>query len=530
MIPTSLTGTPSGGSFRSPLRSSLLVSLLALLIGMWVWEPVPAGVWNDDGAYLLLAESLAQGNGLRYSGVPETPPGAKFPPLYPLSLSLAWRLAPDAVAEGAGGGLLNVLFLSFAAGAMWLFVRRELGLGPAAAGVSLLPWLSPDLWRMAMVSLSEPLFVLLLIVALWGLIRASRKGTVGAFVLAGVLLGLLALTRTIGVVVVGAGVVTLAWERRWRDVGLVAFVVSLFLVPWSIWSGRAAVEIAAPLQELMGPYGRWLATQTLTDPAASVARAIGATPILARIGFSLFVPGSVSVFTWIIGPVLAAAALVGLVGLGKHARSVVLSVFMYVAVIWIWPHTERRLVAPLLPLLVLGIAGVLRLADERLGSRMRRLTSVAVFGWAAIFAVMGISGLVREIHLASYRVRADMLAPAVAAIRRVVPDGAVVGAPEFWGAIHLHTRHPVAPSARFHPLGGESFGTPQEQFALWTSTGTEYVLLEQGGAVHRRALDELDAQCPGAVQLVASWSGGLLVRLAWDEGCRDRLGEIGDRP
>jgi hypothetical protein len=38
--------------------------------------------------------------------------------------------------------------------------------------------------------------------------------------------------------------------------------------------------------------------------------------------------------------------------------------------------------------------------------------------------------------------------------------------------------------------------------------------------VHLEALDELDARCPGAVQLQASWGGGMLVRLDWDDACR----------
>jgi len=341
-------------------------------------------------------------------------------------------------------------------------------------------------------------------------------------ILAGVLLGLVSLTRTIGVVVVGAGILTFVLERRWRDAGLVALTVSVFLIPWSVWSSGAAEEMVVPLRELMGPYGRWLVAQMAADPAAAWSRAIGASPLLSRIGFSLFFPGSQGVYLWLVGPVLAAASLLGLLRLGKHARSVILSVMLYLGVIWIWPHTERRLVAPLLPLLVLGLAGLLAVV-EPLGNVMRRCARLALFGWAGIFAVMGVTGLVRELHLASYRIRAGMLEPAVAAVNNVVPEGVVVGAPEFWGAIHLHTQRSVAPSARFVPLGGETFGTSTEQFELWASTGIEYVLLEQGGVVHRQALDELDAECPGAVELLASWEGGLLVRLAWDKACRDRL-------
>jgi hypothetical protein len=48
----------------------------------------------------------------------------------------------------------------------------------------------------------------------------------------------------------------------------------------------------------------------------------------------------------------------------------------------------------------------------------------------------------------------------------------------------------------------------------------EYVVLENAGRVHQDALDQLDARCPGAVQLQASWAGGMLVRLGWDDACQ----------
>ena len=62
---------------------------------------------------------------------------------------------------------------------------------------------------------------------------------------------------------------------------------------------------------------------------------------------------------------------------------------------------------------------------------------------------------------------------------------------------------------------------PPEQFAVWSASAIEYVVLENAGLVHQEAMDELDARCPGAVQLQASWGGGMLVRLDWDDACRD---------
>ena len=114
-----------------------------------------------------------------------------------------------------------------------------------------------------------------------------------------------------------------------------------------------------------------------------------------------------------------------------------------------------------------------------------------------------------------------MLARGVQAVYERVPPDAVVGAPELWAGLALHTGRRAAPSARFRPAGdGPIWGTPSEQFAVWSAAGIEYVVLENAGLVHQEALDELDARCPGAVQLQASWAGGMLVQLAWDDACR----------
>ena len=106
---------PNTGSSPWRIRPELLPVIVAVglgLVGVLVWVSVPPGVWHDDGAYLLLGKSLADGEGLRYSQVPGSLPGAKFPPLYPLFLALLWRIAPEAVGQGPLASLFNVLFVA----------------------------------------------------------------------------------------------------------------------------------------------------------------------------------------------------------------------------------------------------------------------------------------------------------------------------------------------------------------------------------------------------------------------------------
>jgi len=71
------------------------LALALLALGLSVWEPFPPGIWHDDGVYVLLGRSLAEGDGLRYVGIPGAPLAPKFPPLYPLLLGLVWLLFPS---------------------------------------------------------------------------------------------------------------------------------------------------------------------------------------------------------------------------------------------------------------------------------------------------------------------------------------------------------------------------------------------------------------------------------------------------
>jgi hypothetical protein len=51
----------------------------------------------------------------------------------------------------------------------------------------------------------------------------------------------------------------------------------------------------------------------------------------------------------------------------------------------------------------------------------------------------------------------------------------------------------------------------------------DYVITEAGGRLHGRALEGIDAECPGALRTRATWDGQSLIRLGWDEDCRARL-------
>src|SRR5687768_445560 len=83
---------------RRPLRWWLSAVLLAGVICVAAatrMSPSIAGLYHDDGVYIVLAKSLAEGTGYTLMSLPSPQAQAKYPFLYPYVLSLIWRLQPS---------------------------------------------------------------------------------------------------------------------------------------------------------------------------------------------------------------------------------------------------------------------------------------------------------------------------------------------------------------------------------------------------------------------------------------------------
>src|SRR6266478_264625 len=81
-------------SLRSLAPVIALIALcLPSLLFVWHNRDVPHfGILQDDGLYLIGGKALAHGSGYRILSLPGEPYQTKYPPLYPLLLSGAWRM------------------------------------------------------------------------------------------------------------------------------------------------------------------------------------------------------------------------------------------------------------------------------------------------------------------------------------------------------------------------------------------------------------------------------------------------------
>src|SRR6187399_1068389 len=80
------------------LRRFCIVAVLLIPSIHWLYSnpDVPRFCqWHDDCVYMVSAKSLTDGGGYRIMSLPGEPAQTKYPPLYPLLLSLAWHIEPN---------------------------------------------------------------------------------------------------------------------------------------------------------------------------------------------------------------------------------------------------------------------------------------------------------------------------------------------------------------------------------------------------------------------------------------------------
>jgi hypothetical protein len=226
-----------------------VVALGAVLRIAWATQMQRPVTFRDPGAYLLLAEQAASGNGWTYA-VPDgaggfvNSPTAYYPPGYPLFLTpIVWlaRLLPGDISGFGTAVAVNVVlsvvlvWLTFALG------RRLAGptVGLVAAAATAV-W--PNLVFHSGVILTETLFLvvltLLFLVAL-ATPEVARAPGWRRMVAVGVLLGAIGLIRPVSLVI--APLLVLLWwsqgvAQAVKRLAVVGAAVVLVLAPWSILS------------------------------------------------------------------------------------------------------------------------------------------------------------------------------------------------------------------------------------------------------------------------------------------------------
>lgn len=403
---------------RSLVRSAMVAALATSAIAFSVMTSDLIGFFFDDAIYALVAKAIAEGKGFVYPHLPGEPAAIHYPPLWSLVLSLGFRFGPEFPLNAGWLRMVNPLLIGVAAYLATIFAARHMGLRPVvAAALTVLAFTSIQVQWLVNTLLSETLFLVLCFGAWLIAERARSSARVGLWIVAGFVVGLAILTRTLGVALAGGLVVGLLWERRWRESAAFAGAVVLTMLPWQLYVSRTAPDFPV---EILGTYGPYL-DYVLTGYREA---GIGLVLEVARknlietwqfIGVPLQPFGPVAWRGWL---VLLAGVLgvVGFVAMLRRAalRPFAIAALLYTGAVIVWPFQVERFLWAIWPLYVFlvaaGAQALLAWQPPRVGRTLH----------AAVWAV----GLTLAIGHAAYNingVRKDHIgkAPEVLAYRNL---------------------------------------------------------------------------------------------------------------
>jgi len=478
----------------------LVTAITVFTVVIAVFTPQPAGVFWDDGVYLVSARSLALGEGYRFANLPGSPAAVHFPPLWPALLALVWAVAPDFPANMSWFRVLNPVLAATGSALACAYAIRTLRLHPVVAAIAttsfslLLPVLV-----LASVLFAEPMFFCVLICAFFATDRAARSGGWRSAVMGGVIVGIGALVRSTGLVLIPATVVALLLARRPREAALATAAAVLVLLPWQLWSGLHASELAEPLRGNYGPYLPWFA-DAVRQRGASFVAAIARQNItsLENTVAIVFFPIGVRELRPLLVALIAVVGALGLIAAWRRATTLVLFMIAYAALIVVWPYAPDRFAWAVWPLvgivLAVGATEAWRLARRPGAPRGEAVAAYVLVGVALLACTGGAfytgRGISRGWADLAQRRNAERLAPVVDWVRARTPMEAVIacdGEP----LIHLYTGRRVVP---VHILSPDEYlaGTPVQQGAddlrrLILAGGADFAVLSAAAAAQDAA-------------------------------------------
>ncbi|HEY6346203.1 MAG TPA: hypothetical protein VIY49_32345 [Bryobacteraceae bacterium] len=414
-------------------RSFLAVLLLSLPSAAYLWhfDDLPQfGDLQDDGLYYVSAKSLADGGGYRIESLPGEPAQTKYPPLYPLLLSAAWRIDPQFPRN-----------LPVAAWISWLALPAMLVLSAAY-----FPKLGVSGWRawlllclMAMnpyvilysSSLMSELPFLALILLTMLLVESAQaagsgvkrmrnsadlsvpgesvvrdfqksgvdgEGGTTLAIAAGAVAGLAYLTRSAGIVMLPAAIVYFALRGNWRRGLWFAAAMAPFIAGWLLW---ARFYEAHSADSALRYYTDYLGHDIYTLRRVSLHILLwkNIDSLIWGIG-SLFVPEGVnSQVLKILAQALGVATISGVVRMVRRGHGVLYALFGAgtMLILAVWDYPEKRLVFPLFPLAMAGLlvemehlAGMVR-AGLRHRDRSQRVVAGALAAVATVVLVVSLA-------------------------------------------------------------------------------------------------------------------------------------------
>ncbi|MFN8579497.1 MAG: glycosyltransferase family 39 protein [Gemmatimonadaceae bacterium] len=347
---------------------ALTMVCVVLAIGPW-----PVGVFQDDGIYMVLAKSIATGEGYRFLQMPGAPNATHYPPLYPAFLAMLWKVSPAFPQNVAVFKFANAFLLAIAAVGTFRFAREWGGLGERGAALMTVAFVScAPLVLLSVMVLSEPFFLVFLIPTVIAAERAVQSGKPRDAMLAGAAAGILSLIRSLGLLVAPAAVLVLLYRRRWTAAFALCAALVVVVAPWQFWVMRHAHEVPNIYLGKYGSYFGWWTQAIRTEGLAWVARVAAhnlrmiteqgwATTSTETLPLALRLAATVGLGAFFVG---------GLARLFRRLPATALFVSLYFTMVIVWPFAPARFTWGIWPLVGLCFAtGVQWVWDLSSGAR-----------------------------------------------------------------------------------------------------------------------------------------------------------------
>lgn len=236
-----IVATSSKQKFRQQVSTCLPLIAIALL-GISIvlhYSRYGPGLDGDATRYILGAMNMLAGNGYSYiSGGGEIVPITTFPPFFPLVLAGLGATGMDLFVMAR---VLNTILFGVAIFLSGYLVFRHTQSLWTAIIASTLIIVSPTLVELFGWSMSDPLFIVLMLAAILGFHFYLEKEKPWMLIMTGVLVGLACITRYAGLaLVIGIALSVLFLSRLdWKQRVLRTLAVSVLgVAPLAVWTWR----------------------------------------------------------------------------------------------------------------------------------------------------------------------------------------------------------------------------------------------------------------------------------------------------
>ena len=450
---------------------SMLAAAIALAVTMAAFQPLPVGVWVDDGHYVVLARALATGQGYRYLNLPGAPYGTHFPPGYPALLALLTRLVPAFPANVRVFVFVNALLTAATAASIVVLAYRRLSLPLPVASLASVVWaVAVPTLMLSTAVMSEPLFLAMLLPTLLLAERAVRDGGARATAAVGVTLAACILVRSIGIAGFGAFALVLATRRRWRELGIVILTTGAGVAPWLVWKRLHETPLPMAWAGMYGDYGAWLSDGVASHGVTLLLRVAAQNARDIVEAFAVYwSAGPEGVFRTVLGVTLLVVTCWGLAICWRRAPVIAWTLVGYMAIVLVWPFHPQRFVwgigAVWIPLCCAGAWHLWELIAARLVFKPTRAAVVAAL---AALALCIPTATVLAVRTRAWnrvpRSGAETLVPLLQWIVRSTPPGEIIAA-DAETVIYLYTGRRAIPFVPFKATDRVGLMTADEAYA-----------------------------------------------------------------